>query len=221
MQLLPFYMVCDESTSMGGDPIDAINNALPGLYEEISSNPTVSDKTRFCLIGFSSEARVLQPLADISDLTELPALEVSGMTNFGEAFRTLRVTIEQDVAQLKAQGHQVYRPVVFFLSDGVPTDMWMHEYEALAGASAKIRPTIVAFGIGDCDRATITQVANFKAFIQQDASVSPATALKEFATALTRSIVRSANSMVPGGQGAGIQVADSVPGFTSIPLETV
>ncbi|MFD9373047.1 VWA domain-containing protein [Streptomyces sp. NPDC060020] len=221
MQLLPFYMVCDESGSMGGDPIDAINNALPELYDEISSNPTVSDKTRFCLIGFSSEARVLQPLADLSELTGLPALQVSGLTHFGHAFETLRLTMEQDVARLKAEGHQVFRPVVFFLSDGIPTDSWAQEYAALTGPAARIRPHIVAFGIGECDRATITQVATFKAFIQKDATVSPAAALREFATALTKSIVHSVSGAAPGGQGPALQVADTVPGFTSIPLDTV
>lgn len=30
-QILPFYLVCDESASMSGEPIDAINQALPEL----------------------------------------------------------------------------------------------------------------------------------------------------------------------------------------------
>ncbi|MGX4688731.1 vWA domain-containing protein [Streptomyces sp. JNUCC 63] len=219
MQLLPFYMVCDESGSMAGDGVDAINAALPELHHEISTNPSVADKTRFALIGFSTQASVLQPLADLSELTQLPSLSAGGVTSFGAAFRLLKDTIEKDVAALKAEGHDVYRPVVFFLSDGIPTDEGWRT--ALNDLNAfRYAPKIIAFGISDADIATISEVANFKAFIQQDDSISPAVALREFASSLTRSIVSSATSMAAqSGEGFQLQVDEQVPGFTSLSLD--
>jgi uncharacterized protein YegL len=222
LQILPFYMVCDESGSMSGPGVDAINDALPDLHQEISTNPTVADKTRFALIGFSTTASVLQPLTDLSELTQLPSLSAGGVTCFGAAFSLLRKTIEQDVTALKAEGHEVYRPVVFFLSDGVPTDLgWQHELAELRDpAKFRYAPKIIAFGITAADAATITEVANFKAFLQEDSSITPADALREFASSLTRSIVSSATSMsAQGGDGFQLQVDDHVPGFTSLPLE--
>ncbi|WP_432055318.1 vWA domain-containing protein [Streptomyces sp. bgisy022] len=219
MQLLPFYMVCDESGSMAGGGVGAINTALPELHQEISTNPSVADKTRFALIGFSTKASVLQPLADLSELTQLPSLSAGGVTSFGAAFRLLKDTIEQDVAALKAQGHEVYRPVVFFLSDGIPTDEgWRTALKELN--AFRYAPKIIAFGISDADAGTITEVANFKAFIQQNDSISPAVALREFASSLTRSIVSSATSMAAqGGEGFQLQVDEQVPGFTSLSLD--
>ncbi|MER7817851.1 VWA domain-containing protein [Streptomyces sp. NPDC096153] len=219
MQILPFYMVCDESGSMAGGGVDAINKALPDLHHEISTNPSVADKTRFALIGFSTQASVLQPLADLSELTQLPSLSAGGVTSFGAAFRLLKKTIEQDVSDLKADGHDVYRPVVFFLSDGIPTDKgWRTDLKELN--AFRYAPKIIAFGISDAEVSTITEVANFKAFIQQDDSVSPAMALREFASSITRSIVSSATSMAAqGGQGFELQVEEQVPGFTSLSLD--
>jgi uncharacterized protein YegL len=220
MQILPFYLLCDESGSMTGPPIDAINAALPDLHQEISTNPTVADKTRFALIGFSDEATVLQPLVDLSELDSLPALASGGITSYEHAFRTLKKSIEADVTDLKAQGHEVYRPVVFFLSDGVPTDAdadWKRALDELV--TSHYRPSIIAFGIGEADPATISQVANFRAFMQQDSSVSPAAALREFAASLTRSIVRSASSMsADGSGGVTLAVDEQVPGFASVTL---
>ncbi|MGJ3561749.1 vWA domain-containing protein [Streptomyces sp. INA 01156] len=218
MQLLPFYVVCDESGSMAGDGVDTINSALPELHHEISTNPSVADKTRFALIGFSTRS-VLQPLADLSELTQLPSLSAGGVTSFGAAFRLLKDTIEKDVAALKAEGHDVYRPVMFFLSDGIPTDEGWRT--ALNDLNAfRYAPKIIAFGISDADAATITEVANFKAFIQKDDSISPAVALREFASSLTRSIVNSATSMAAqGGEGFQLQVDEQVPGFTSLSLD--
>ncbi|MFD5798170.1 vWA domain-containing protein [Streptomyces diastatochromogenes] len=219
MQILPFYLLCDESGSMIGDSIDAINNALPDLHHEISTNPTVADKTRFCLIGFSDSATVLQPLVDLSDIDEVPALAAGGLTSYGEAFRTLKRCIENDVAALKAEGHEVYRPVAFFLSDGIPTDEdWEQAYKELT--QSRFCPKIIAFGIGEAQEATIGHVANFRAFMQKDSTVSPAQALREFATSLTRSIVRSAASIAAdGGNGFTLAVDDTVPGFSTISLD--
>lgn len=219
MQILPFYLVCDESGSMAGSPIDSINTALPDLHHEISTNPTVADKTRFCLIGFSDEAKVLQPLVDLSDIDSLPGLAAGGLTAYGEAFRTLRRCIDADVAGLKGAGHEVYRPVVFFLSDGGPTDEgWEQAHKELV--ETRYSPKIIAFGIGEAEAATIGHVANFRAFMQQDSAVSPAQALREFAASLTRSIVRSASSIPADGSGGfTLAVDETVPGFTTVPLD--
>ncbi|GAA3504739.1 hypothetical protein GCM10019016_118520 [Streptomyces prasinosporus] len=220
MQILPFYAVCDESGSMAGpDGVGTINSALPDLHHEISTNPSVADKIRFALIGFSTQASVLQPLADLSELTQLPSLSAGGVTSFGAVFQLLKDTIEKDVAALKAEGHDVYRPVVFFLSDGIPTDEgWRATLADLNGF--RYAPKIIAFGINDADEATITEVANFKAFLQTGEAISPAMALREFASSLTRSIVNSATSMAAqGGEGFQLQVDEQVPGFTSLSLD--
>lgn len=218
MQILPFYLVCDESASMT-DNLHILNDALPELHNEISTNPTIADKTRFALIGFSTDAKILQPVVDLSEIDSLPALRAGGMTSFGNVFRVLKRAIETDVAALKGQGHDVYRPVVFFLSDGVPTDTdWKQAYQELT--AAPFHPHIIAFGIGDADRAIIGDVATVKAFMQADSGTSPAAALREFASSLTRSIVRSVSGMSAAtGQGFELQVDDTIPGFTAVSLD--
>ncbi|MEV5082352.1 VWA domain-containing protein [Streptomyces sp. NPDC056159] len=218
MQILPFYLVCDESASMT-DNLHILNDALPELHNEISTNPTIADKTRFALIGFSTDADILQPVVDLSEIDSLPALRAGGMTSFGNVFRVLKRAIETDVAALKGQGHDVYRPVVFFLSDGVPTDTdWKQAYQELT--ASPFHPHVIAFGIGDADQAIIGEVATVKAFMQKDSSTSPAAALREFASSLTRSIVRSVSGMSAAtGQGFELQVEDTIPGFTAVSLD--
>lgn len=218
-QVLPFYLVCDESGSMSGSPIDAINAALPELHQEIGANPVVADKTQFCIIGFSDDAEVLLPLSDLSQVTELPILETRGGTSFASAFQLLKAQIDSDVAALKQGGNRVYRPVVFFLTDGYPTDSsWSQEYATLTDKANPLRPNIVAFGIGEADGAVISAVANFKAFLS-DNSMSPASALKEFASALTKSILKSGSTA--SSAGMTLQTPDSVPGFTSLSVDQV
>ncbi|WP_033345085.1 vWA domain-containing protein [Catenuloplanes japonicus] len=221
-QILPFYLVCDESGSMSGEPIEAINKALPELHSEIGSNPVVTDKTRFCLIGFSSRAEILLPLSDLSTVTEIPALQASGGTDYAKAFDVLRETINDDVNTLKAQGHQVFRPAVFFLSDGLPANNgWEGAYRALTDPGWRPRPNILAFGFGQADQQTIQQVATTKAFMA-NGQLGPAQALQEFAKSLIRSIVNSGTqSASDQTEGATLVMPAEVPGFTTITAEAL
>lgn len=217
-QILPFYLVCDESGSMSGDPIKAINEALPELHQEIGLNPVVADKTQFAIIGFSGDADVLLPLSDLSQVTQLPLLEAKSSTNFAAAFRCVKEQIELDVVRLKAAGNTVYRPVVFFLTDGHSTVDFRNEWEALVDKGFAYRPNIVAFGIGGgADPDKVSAIANFRAFVA-DGSMSPAQALQEFAVALTKSIVRSGSTTSPSG-GMTLQTPDEVPGFKSLEVD--
>jgi uncharacterized protein YegL len=219
-QVLPFYLVCDESASMTGQPIDAINESLPELHEEISTNPVVADKTRFSLIGFSDTAEVILELSDLSDVESMPGVAAKGTTSYGAAFRLLRQQIEKDVAMLKGDGHRVFRPVVFFLSDGQPTDNdWRDAFAELTEESFSMRPNIVAFGLGDVDEDTVRSVATFRAFVA-DGTLTPAMALREFASSLTKSIVRSGTSDNREGRMT-VVVEEQVPGFTTLEVDPV
>ncbi|MFL6118901.1 vWA domain-containing protein [Actinophytocola sp.] len=213
-QILPFYVVCDQSYSMT-DHLDALNDGLAQLHAAVGTDPVVADKTRFCLIGFSGEAEVLQPLCRASDVVGLTDLTTQAATSFGEAFTLLRHTIENDVDELKSRGDQVYRPAVFFLSDGHPTDhqTWPAAYERLVDPNWPPRPNIIAFGIGDADATTIGRIGTVQAFMSQG-GVTPADALHCFARALTTSVVRSQDD----GEVA-LRVPARIDGFTTLRID--
>jgi uncharacterized protein YegL len=218
-QVLPFYLLCDESGSMGGVPVQAINDSLPKLHTEIGSNPVVADKTKFCLIGFNHQAQVLLPLSDLSSVSSIPGLQADGGTDYSSAFDLLYNTIASDVAQLKANGDQVYRPAVFFLSDGQPGDDWSVAYQRLTDQSWPLHPNILAFGFGSVHAATLQQVATVRAYIA-DGSMGPDAALREFATSLIQSIVNSGSKPTSGG-ALTLSVPDQVPGFTALPADQI
>jgi uncharacterized protein YegL len=214
---------------MEGEPIDTLNNALTELHQAISVNPKVADKAHFGVIGFDSSARVHLALTDLTDVVRIPMLVAQGTTNYTAAFDLLHDIIEEDVRRLKALQHTVHRPVVFFLSDGWPTDAegeldttgyWAAARDAVVSPDFPAHPVIIAFGIGNCDAEIVRYVATLKAFIQNDDALSPANALREFAGSLTNSIIQSVNrnDVMADPQ---LYVQDTVPGFTAIPLETL
>ena len=60
------------------------------------------------------------------------------------------------MARLKADGYQVHRPSVFFLTDGQPTEKeetsGQIALEALGHGAFKERPNVLAFGVGEAER---------------------------------------------------------------------
>ncbi|MGH3192294.1 MAG: VWA domain-containing protein [Streptosporangiaceae bacterium] len=189
--VMPIYLVCDVSGSMGGGQIDGLNHAVAVLVTRVSANPLLADLIRFCLITFSDHATELLPLTDVTAIEDLPAMSAQGSTCYGTAFGLLREVIERDGVQLKADGYQLYRPVVFFITDGEPVDKWEDAHHALTDASWGFHPHVLAFGLGDVSESTIRRIATFKGFFAREAA-SPVAALEEFMSSLTRSMVVAA-----------------------------
>lgn len=192
--VLPFYVVCDESYSMV-EHLDTLNAGVRDLHHVATTDRRVAGKVRLCLMGFSGAANVLVPLSKPTELTQITGMTAKAATNFGAAFALLRETIESDVRAMNTAAHVVYRPVVFFLSDGLPTDpaSWRAAHDRLTENSWPARPHIIAFGIGDADAQTIKRVGTFKTFMS-DSGMTPGAVVRKFAKELTTSIVMSDNS---------------------------
>ena len=204
LQVLPFYIVCDESSSMDGASIAAVNDGIVELFDEISSDPVVDAKVRVGIIAFNDMARVLVPLTQLSDVAQIPICVASGSTSYAAAFRLLKTQIESDVTMLRQEGVSVHRPCVFFMSDGAPNnENWRAELDALADPSFAFSPNIVSFGVAGAVQAVIGDVARWKSsgagggkkffFMAGDVG-SPGPAIKEIIKFIIQTIVASAKS---------------------------
>ena len=160
-RVLPIYLCIDESASMEGPKLEACNKALPEIHRAIASDPTVSDIVRISVISFSDSAEVLLPLSRMTDVVDFPGLVAKGGTNYGSAFTCLKQTIQDDITTLKAKGNvQVNRPIVFFISDGEPTDTnWQTVHAAVADKTWSFSPHIISFGVGGAKEKTIRETA--------------------------------------------------------------
>ncbi|MGO8906940.1 MAG: VWA domain-containing protein [Solirubrobacteraceae bacterium] len=204
-QVLPIYFVGDESHSMSGDPIGAVNQGLADLRDEVAKHPLIGKKVRFGIVTFAHSAEIRLELSELTEDLALPTLSPRGRgTSYASAFALLRQTIPGDIAALKGSGFQVHRPVVFFLSDGQPTERdkkWRSALSELGDDGFRERPNILAFGVGEADPEVIRQIASSPryAFMMRDGA-STAGAISEFATSMLNSMVASAERLDRGEQ---------------------
>ncbi len=202
-QVLPMYFVGDESHSMAGDPIAAVNQGLVDLRDEVAKHPLIGKKVRFGIITFAETAQTRLELSELSEDLVLPTLSPRGRgTSYASALEALRQTIPADVALLKGNGYQVHRPSVFFLSDGLPTEKaekWQACLADLKDPSFRERPNILAFGVGDADPEVIGQLASSPRYgFMMTQGASTAGAIAEFATSMLNSMVASAERLDRG-----------------------
>jgi uncharacterized protein YegL len=202
-QVLPIYFVGDESHSMRGAPIAAVNQGLIDLRDEVAKHPLIGKKVRFGIITFADTAESRLELSELSEDLILPTLSTRGRgTSYASAFEALRHTIPGDIALLKASGYQVHRPSVFFLSDGLPTEKetkWKEQLAYMKDSGFRERPNILAFGVGDAEPKVIQQLASTPSysFVMTD-GVSTAGAIAEFAASMLNSMVSSAERLDRG-----------------------
>jgi uncharacterized protein YegL len=213
--IFPVFLVIDVSASMAGGPIEALNQALPDLKTEMLANPTVGEIARIALITFSDEARVVLPLVDLA-YANLPELLVEGGTNFAAALRQVRQTIEQGMGALP-KGTPVYRPVVFFMSDGehMAREDWAPALAQVKDSSWKFRPEIVVFGFGDANGTTLRTIATRYSFLAKDRD--PVVQVREIINALIGSIRTTSTSFRDPSQAQGLHIEAPSEYFTALP----
>jgi uncharacterized protein YegL len=217
--IFPVFLLIDVSASMAGGPIEAVNAALPGLKTEMLSNPTVGEIARVAVLTFSDEGRTVVPLCDLAD-ADIPEIMVEGGTNFAAGFRELKKAIDSGMASLP-KGTPVYRPVVFFMSDGDhnATDHWEAALGQLRDKSWKFAPEIVAFGFGNARHEEIRRVATRFSFDATDQD--PVVQVREIMNAIIGSIRTTSTSFRDPSQAEGLHLEAPADYFTPLPpLET-
>jgi uncharacterized protein YegL len=209
--ILPVYFVADQSASMAPH-IAELNHGLLSLQDALQRESFAAAKVRFSVIGFSDDAFTYLEPADLRSAPQLPELTAQGRTSYCAAFEQLAYRISVDVPRLKSHGFSVHRPVVFFLTDGAPTDRedWRAVRTQLLSQPAA--PNILSFGIGEADPAVVGEIATKAEFaLVADRRMDTGAAITEFLTSLTQSVISSGNAVA--SQDATLQF-DKPEGFT-------
>ena len=211
---LPTYLVLDTSGSM--EPHEQLlNDTLMHIYDTIDTSPQVSEFIYLSVISFNTQPHVITAMEDMDDVQSLPTVSCGGMTNFGLMFELIHSRIEADVRAMANKGLKVLRPVVFLLTDGIPSDDpgWQDQLAELTDRSWKTHPNIITYGFGDAREDVLRRTANIAAFVAEKGADNRA-ALAEALTSMLNSLVASAKTQ-------DFQVPEVVKGYRSIPVEYV
>lgn len=115
----PCVLLLDDSGSMQGAPITALNEGLRVFKEELLRDPLASRRVELAVVTFDSDVTVLQDFVTADQLL-LPPLTAQGLTHMGSAMHKALDMVQARKAEYRANGVAYYRPWVFMLTDGQP-----------------------------------------------------------------------------------------------------
>ena len=121
MRRLPVYLLVDVSGSMSGEPIESVKNGLQMLVGALRKDPQALETAYLSVITFGSRAKQIIPLTELSSL-QIPEMMAGGCTVLGEALELVCDCREKEVVRTTAEQKGDWRPMVFILTDGIPTD---------------------------------------------------------------------------------------------------
>lgn len=123
MRRLPVYLVLDTSGSMSGEPIQAVENGMQMLVSALRQDPQALESAFLSVITFSNQAQQVVPLTDLASF-QMPSLTAGGCTELGAALKSVCDCAKNEVAKSTPEKKGDWRPLVFIMTDGGPTDDW-------------------------------------------------------------------------------------------------
>lgn len=153
----PCLLLLDTSGSMNGDPIRELNEGVRGFREQLLSDPLAQKRVEIGIVTFGPVR--IEAAFQTADQFVPPDLMSSGDTPMGSAIlEGIRMLQERKTAY-KTQGISYFRPWIFLITDGAPTDAWSQAAEAVRKGEDSKAFAFFAVGVENADMETLKRIA--------------------------------------------------------------
>ena len=158
----PCVLLLDTSGSMQGDPIEALNQGLLSLKDELVKNSLAARRVEVAIITFDSNVNIVQDFVT-ADQFNPPILTAQGLTTMGAGIHKALDMVQERKSLYRANGIAYYRPWVFMITDGEPQgeldELIEQAAQRLQGDEANKRVAFFTVGVENANMMRLNQLA--------------------------------------------------------------
>jgi len=153
----PCLLLLDTSTSMEGAAIHELNVGLASFKVELAAESLAMKRVELGIITFGP-VRLFSEF-HTPDRFQPPWLTASGDTPMGAAISGGLELVRQRKAAYRANGVPYYRPWIFLITDGEPTDAWEAAAAQIKAGEDTKSFSFFAVGVAGADMATLGKIS--------------------------------------------------------------
>jgi uncharacterized protein YegL len=154
----PVILLLDNSGSMSGQPIIELNAGLGTFKQAVEQDGLATLRVEVAIISFGP-VKVRQDFVTIDQFVP-PQLQAQGDTPMGYAIEYALDILEDRKQTYKDNGIQYYRPWVFLVTDGGPTDHWQNAAQRVRQAENDKKLMFFAVGVQGANMQILSQIAS-------------------------------------------------------------
>lgn len=153
----PCLLLLDTSYSMQGRPIEELNNGLIAYKDELSADSLAMKRVETAILTFGP-INVENGFCTVNDFYP-PVLEPRGDTPMGSAITQGLEMIRQRKEEYRQNGISFYRPWVFLITDGAPTDDWVGAASMIKEGESSKAFAFFAVGVDGANMDILDQIS--------------------------------------------------------------
>lgn len=154
----PSILLLDVSGSMAGNPISQLNTGLQQYKDSLTSDDIASKRVEVAIVTFGENVTTECNFIT-ADSFEPPVLRTSGTTPMGQAILHAIDLLRERKNTYRANGIMHFRPWIFLITDGAPTDDWKRAAEEVRRGEANKEFSFFAVGVSGADFDVLRQIS--------------------------------------------------------------
>lgn len=153
----PCLLLLDVSVSMSGQPISELNSGLISFKDELAADSLAMKRVEVGVVTFGPVRTELPFQTAVSFYP--PTLEPQGDTPMGAAIEHGIEMVRQRKNEYRANGISYYRPWIFLITDGGPTDQWRSAAAAVHQGEESKAFACFTIGVKGANIDTLKQIS--------------------------------------------------------------